>query len=121
MPAFDDNSKDRDIRRIDAWDTSRLRQCFGTELFEFFTAFKAHGRTGIIVKPCRYPDGLVLFGTSGGYLLLANVPGVMMSDPELFDNRQKIVWLELVIRVSEFCMHIRMFFDKCTYLVKRLA
>lgn len=88
MPPFDDNGKYGDVSWIDAGDSRCLRESLGSKLFEFLTAFKTHGRTCIIIQPSGNADCFIPFGTRSCNLFLADVSGIMVPDPELFNDGQ---------------------------------
>ena len=121
MPTLDDNREDGNIGWIHARNPCCLCERLRAELLELLTAFKSHGRADIIVKPGRNLDGLILLGARCGDFFLTNITRVMMPDPELFDNRQKIVRLKPFARITKFYKSIRMLRDKVPYLIKRFA
>ena len=90
MSPFDDNGKYGDVRWIDTGNSRCLCESLGSKLLEFLTAFKAHGRTCIIIQPSGNTDCFISFGTRGCNLFLADVSGIMVPDPELFNNGQDI-------------------------------
>ena len=85
MTSLDDDGENGDIGRIDTRNPCCLGQGLGSVLLELFATFKAHGCAGVVVEPGGDADGLILFGPCGCDLLLTDVTGVMMPDPELFD------------------------------------
>ena len=86
VPPFDDNGKDGDVRWIDTGNSRCLCESLGTELLEFLTAFKTHGRTCIIIQPSRNADCFIPFCTRSCNLFLADVSSIMVPDPELFND-----------------------------------
>ena len=77
MSSFDKDGEHGDIRWIDARDPRGLSQRLGTELFQFFAAFKANGTAAIVVKPMWNFDHFIFFCASCCIFLLFNVGRVM--------------------------------------------
>ena len=88
---MDDDGEDGDVGGVDAGDARSLGKGFGAMLLQFLAAFKAQGRDLIIVEPGWNADGLVFLGSGGCNFLLTDVAGIMVSDPELFENRQYLM------------------------------
>ena len=87
MATFDDDGEDGDICWIHAWYSCCLCQCFGFEFFELLTTLKADSFARIVFKPSGDTDGLILFGPCGDDFLLSDIPCIVLSNPELFNNR----------------------------------
>ena len=92
MSSFDDDGQNGDIGWIHARNPSRLCKCLRFELFELLAAFISDRLAGIVIKPARNTNGLVLLGSCGGDFLLADVTRVVLANPQLFNDGEYLLW-----------------------------